>query len=316
MGSSYTTRNRLEKQGDGENENTWGQILNTVIDLVDESTDGYLELDVSAADITLTTNNGSSDQARNRVLKIIGSPVSNRTITLPDIEKNYIIEVALSGSNTVNILNVADSTGVTVSSGSNNLIIHCDGTSTRSLIQDTISVFSTTDITGQTSAAVSTTSEFVHDIGGALFKDTLASMTTKIQESVQTSLFPVGSIYTNYNVSTNPATLLGFGTWTAVSEGRVLVGAGEGTDINAVTSTFTATSTGGEYVHTMTSAEMFPHRHELLGNSILTDPGSVNNTLGGSGTSATNRFTTSVGTGDAFNVQQPYLVVYMWRRTA
>ena len=41
-------------------------------------------------------------------------------------------------------------------------------------------------------------------------------------------LFPVNSIYTAL-VSTNPATLLGFGTWSAFGSGRVLIGAGTGT---------------------------------------------------------------------------------------
>ena len=38
------------------------------------------------------------------------------------------------------------------------------------------------------------------------------------------ALYPVGSIYINAGVTTNPATLLGFGTWTAFGAGRVMVG--------------------------------------------------------------------------------------------
>ena len=37
------------------------------------------------------------------------------------------------------------------------------------------------------------------------------------------TVYPVGSVYTNKTVSTNPATLFGFGTWTAIA-GRVVVG--------------------------------------------------------------------------------------------
>ena len=37
------------------------------------------------------------------------------------------------------------------------------------------------------------------------------------------ALYPVGSYYSNGAVSTNPATLLGFGTWVAV-DGKVIVG--------------------------------------------------------------------------------------------
>jgi len=43
-------------------------------------------------------------------------------------------------------------------------------------------------------------------------------------------LFPIGSIYTA-TVSTNPNTLLGFGTWSAYGAGRVMIGAGTGTKV-------------------------------------------------------------------------------------
>ena len=54
------------------------------------------------------------------------------------------------------------------------------------------------------------------------------------------SAYPVGSVYINASDSTNPATLLGFGTWTALGEGRVLLGAGTGGG-----GTYTAGATGG-----------------------------------------------------------------------
>ena len=38
------------------------------------------------------------------------------------------------------------------------------------------------------------------------------------------NIYPVGSIYMNASDSTNPATLLGFGTWVAFGAGRVPVG--------------------------------------------------------------------------------------------
>ena len=45
MPSTYTTRIRIEKQADGENPNSWGDILNqNVIDLVDDSVDQELDL--------------------------------------------------------------------------------------------------------------------------------------------------------------------------------------------------------------------------------------------------------------------------------
>ena len=38
MASSYTSRIRLTKQGDGDNPNTWGTVLNDqVIDIIDDA---------------------------------------------------------------------------------------------------------------------------------------------------------------------------------------------------------------------------------------------------------------------------------------
>jgi hypothetical protein len=63
MASTYTDRLGLEKQTDGENPNSWGAILNTnVIDLIDDAIAGYEIVSVSSTGITLTDNQGSTDQ--------------------------------------------------------------------------------------------------------------------------------------------------------------------------------------------------------------------------------------------------------------
>jgi ABC-type Co2+ transport system permease subunit len=54
--------------------------------------------------------------------------------------------------------------------------------------------------------------------------NTTALATTAFVQAALAALYPVGSIYTNATNSTNPGTLLGFGTWTAFGAGRVMVG--------------------------------------------------------------------------------------------
>ena len=56
MASTYTTNLRLTKQGDGDNPNSWGQILNDgVISLADEAIAGYTTVSIgSAATVNLT----------------------------------------------------------------------------------------------------------------------------------------------------------------------------------------------------------------------------------------------------------------------
>jgi hypothetical protein len=123
-------------------------------------------------------------------------------------------------------------------------------------------------------------------------------------------LYPVGSIYINATDSTNPSTLLGYGTWTAFGEGRVLVGLDSSdTDFD------TAEETGGSKTHTLTVDEMPAHTHSY-------DDWAGTGTAGGS-SSTDSRQTTSVsktsgstGGGDPHNNLQPYITVYMWKRTA
>lgn len=77
------------------------------------------------------------------------------------------------------------------------------------------------------------------------------NVTLEIEQGIDfNQIYPVGSIYMSMN-PTDPGTLFG-GTWQALNEGRVLIGA------NA---TYAAGSTGGEATHTLTTNEMPAHTH-------------------------------------------------------
>jgi hypothetical protein len=128
------------------------------------------------------------------------------------------------------------------------------------------------------------------------------------------AMYPIGSIYTNAAVATNPATLLGFGTWTAFGSGRVLVG------VDTTQTEFdTLGETGGAKSHTLSVAEMPAHRHAL---TIKTNTsGSMNQiqgafNTGGSTAGAEPSAMSETGSSQAHNNLQPYITVYMWRRTA
>ena len=149
-------------------------------------------------------------------------------------------------------------------------------------------------------------------------------------------LYPVGSIYINAGVSTNPATLFGFGTWVAFGAGRVMVG------LNGSDALFdTLEETGGSkdaivvsHTHTATSTVSDAGHSHFVGSSDSgTNPGTtaglrefVNNFGEGNGpntstdtkttgitVSTTNASTGSSGTNANL---QPYIIVAMWKRTA
>lgn len=120
--------------------------------------------------------------------------------------------------------------------------------------------------------------------------------------------FPVGSVYVAV-VATNPATLLGYGTWTAFGTGRTLVGIDSGQ-----TEFDTVEETGGFKTHTLLTTEIPSHTHTGSGGaSTNAANGNFPVTKADTGTTWV---TNATGGGGAHNNLQPYIVVYMWKRTA
>jgi hypothetical protein len=129
--STFTSRIRLEKQEDGANPNSWGLVLNqNVIDLVDDAIAAYTTVTVEADDVTLTTENGASDQARSAFIELTGTLTSSIDVVLPAQSKSYFIRnksVPTPSSNTITIKTLAGS-GATVGTSANGFFI-CDGVS-------------------------------------------------------------------------------------------------------------------------------------------------------------------------------------------
>jgi hypothetical protein len=137
------------------------------------------------------------------------------------------------------------------------------------------------------------------------------------------AVYPIGSIYINATDATNPGTLLGFGTWTAFGAGRVMVG------FNASDPLFdSAEETGGSkdaivvsHTHSITDPG---HNHTFNGflevrqqgitsGDEWRHPGTSTTAIGSNTTGITVNSTGSSGTNA--NIQ-PYITVYMWKRTA
>ena len=123
--------------------------------------------------------------------------------------------------------------------------------------------------------------------------------------------YPIGSIYQS-TVNTDPSTFMG-GTWERFGNGRVLVGVDENdSGFNM------PNKTGGEKKHTLTIAEMPSHSHGQVvtanntGSAIRRDHDSD----GSAGIFSQGVQTEEAGGGQAHNNLQPYITVFMWRRTA
>ena len=155
--------------------------------------------------------------------------------------------------------------------------------------------------------------------------NTLISRLDEIEDKMTSieNCYPIGSVYISVN-NTNPETALGFGTWTQI-EDKFLLAAGStytGGDtggaatvklskanLPAVSGTIAMHSQGvATNVHDVTgcfSSELInKNKYRAGGSEVSGAPsiGRVNFSNGGSGT--------------AHNNMPPYLVVYIWKRTA
>lgn len=86
MPSSYTASLRFELQFTGENVNLWGDKLNAALSRADTSVAGWLTKALTG-NYTLTTANGTADEARTAMLKFTGTGAF--TVTIPSVSKRY-----------------------------------------------------------------------------------------------------------------------------------------------------------------------------------------------------------------------------------
>ena len=136
--ATYTDRIRLEKQANGANSGSWGTVLNSnVIDLVDEAIAGYTIVSCSSAPITLSSNNGSTDQARSAILEFQGTLTSSVDITIPSVSKIYFVKNNTSGSHAITLKTAATTAKTTVTQGG-----------TAPFICDAVNVIAGQDATG------------------------------------------------------------------------------------------------------------------------------------------------------------------------
>lgn len=127
--------------------------------------------------------------------------------------------------------------------------------------------------------------------------------------------YPVGTVLT-FGVSTNPATLLGFGIWTAIA-GRVIFGIDSGQ-----TEFDTLDETGGSKTKTLSASEIPPLPVSLLSANNNSGAGdgegvvecqlaNINSTVSGTSNQANLGVTAA-----AFSILPPYITKYVWQRTS
>ena len=101
----------------GDLSGTWGTTVNdSITSLIDSAVAGTTTLSADA-DVTLSTTNGASNQARNAVLLCTGARTAIKTITAPAQSKAYILINKTSGGYAVKLVGAGPTTGVSVLPG-------------------------------------------------------------------------------------------------------------------------------------------------------------------------------------------------------
>jgi hypothetical protein len=126
MPASYTTSLKLTLPADGDT--GWGNTVNTgVTSLIDASVAGTAAVvHDNAIDYTLTSVNGTADEARKMFLAITGTLTANRNVVCPAVSKLYFITNSTTGGFAVT-LKTSAGTGILVPNG-RSVVLYCDAT--------------------------------------------------------------------------------------------------------------------------------------------------------------------------------------------
>lgn len=319
MSSTYSTNLAIELIGTGDQAGNWGSTTNTNLGtLLEQAVSGYVTQGVTTgADTTLSMTNGASATARNMFIELTGTGGTSTNLIVPANKKLYFIYNNTTGAVTVKVTGL---TGVSVPAAAK-MVLASNGTdivtATNYMASATLpsATLSSPTMTG---TPVAPTASFG--------TNTTQIATTAFVQAALAALHPIGSIYTA-TVATNPATLLGFGTWVAFGAGRVLIGDGGGytagdtggsADAVVVTHTHTATSTTPNHNHSYQLAPSSPQgiwygAGTYSGYTAAAAPSAANTVDAALTITTTNA---SAGVSGTNANLQPYIVVYMWNRTA
>jgi hypothetical protein len=321
MSSTYSTNLALELIGTGDQAGNWGSTTNTNLGtLLEQAISGYTTQAVATGtDTTLAMTQGASATARNMFIELTGTGGASTNLIVPANKKLYFIYNNSTGAVTVK---VSGQTGVSVPATAKITLVS-NGTDIVTATNYIPTLISPT-LTGTPVAPTASVGTSTTQIA-----------TTAFVSAALAAAYPVGSIYMA-TVSTSPATLLGFGTWVRYGQGRM--------PISADDSTYTLGATGGSATTTLSTTNLPSHTHTFSATTSATDlshthqyylktgtgygpsaGGNENNGYLANTTSASvdmnhthtvSGTTGGTGSGTAATTISPYIVVYMWNRTA
>jgi len=189
-----------------------------------------------------------------------------------------------------------------------------NGKSTESFAINNATIAGTLAVTGVPTVPTQTQGNNTTRVASTAFVTTAVAALNAA--AINAIVYPVGSIYFNAAVATNPNTLLGFGTWQPYAAGRVMVGKHSSGTFDTLNEELGAETDS----HALSIAELPAHKHTVGSRAV--DTGNTGPSIGQSTTGDfsgnTDAPVGSTGSGSAHShdILQPSITVYMWKRTA
>lgn len=253
----------------GDLTGTWGQTVNdSITTLLDSAVAGTTTL-ILDTDVTLTTTNGASNQARNAVIVWTASGTATRYITAPAHSKAYIVINATGGTQSIVIRGVGPTTGVTIPAGKKALVAW-NGSDFVRIASTNVDL--TSEVTGVLPVANGGTGGLLPVANGGTGATTL----TGLVKGSGTSAFTAATAGTDYLAPPSGTAIL------KANSGGALANATAGTDYQAaITASGLLKGAGGGSVSAAVAGTDYvtPTGTETLTNKTLTTPGITNPTI-------------------------------------
>lgn len=128
MATQYTPILQLALPVTGELNGTWGDVVNdNITSMIEQAIAGKASISTwVGASHTLTTADGTTDEARCAMLELTGSPGAAAEVICPTRTKLYVVNNLTTGGYAVT-LKTAAGTGISVPNGKA-MLLYCDGT--------------------------------------------------------------------------------------------------------------------------------------------------------------------------------------------
>ncbi len=245
MSSTYTTNTGIQKPANGEQDGTWGDVINANMDIIDRLSGGVGSITLSASTYTLTVANGTVSPGHYSVLSFVGAPAAAVTVTVsPNTAQRVFLVRNTCGKNVT--LTQGSGATVVVATGTSQ-VVYCDGAGATASVVSLSATFAITagsingtpvGATTPSTGAFTTLSSSAATITGGSINGTTVGATTP-STGTFTTLSSSAAAITGGSINGTPvgATTPSTGAFTTLSSSAATITGGSinGTTVGATT---------------------------------------------------------------------------------